>query len=186
MRINLGAKPLTYPQPVYIIGTYDEAGIPDAMNAARGGITGNAEITFCVGRTRKTIENLKKTGAFTVSIATEEFLKACDYVGLVSGNDQENKFEIAGFHHTKGENVNAPIIEELPMTLECQVKEYDERRERLIGRIINVSIDDSVMVGDKVDVKKLNPIIYDPVNMAYWGFGEKKGNAFSDGKELIK
>ena len=97
-----------------------------------------------------------------------------------------NKFKKAGFTAVKAENVNAPIIKELPMCLECKMKSYDDETEILTGEIINVSADDSILTNGKIDPKKLNPIIFDPVNMAYWTFGEKVGNAFKDGKELSK
>lgn len=184
MRKNFGAKAWTYPQPVYIIGTYDKNGIPNAMNAAWGGISNLTEISFCLGANHKTVKNLKETDAFTVSIGTEKYLKACDYVGVVSGNNEPDKFKKSGFHHLKSEFVNAPIIEELPMCLECEVISYDEKTETLKGKIINVSADESVLTDSKIDVKKLGPIIFDPIYMAYWNMGEKVGNAFSDGKDL--
>ena len=186
MRKNFGAKPWSYPQPVYIIATYDKDGTPDAMNAAWGGISEVNEISFCLARKHKTVANVKETGCFTVSMGTKEFMEACDYVGLVSGNNEKDKFAKAGFHHEKSEFVNAPIIKELPMTLECKMISYDEETEILKGEIVNVSIDESVLDGSKVDVKKMNPIVFDPVNMAYWTLGEKVGNGFKDGKKLIK
>lgn len=186
MRKNFGAKAWTYPQPVYMIGSYDENETPNAMNAAWGGISDAKKISFCLSKTHKTVENIKKTGEFTVSIATEEYLKSCDYVGLVSGNKEPDKFKKAGFTAVKAENVNAPIIKELPMCLECKMESYDDGTEILTGEIINVSADDSILTDGKIDPKKLNPIIFDPVNMAYWTFGEKVGNAFKDGKELSK
>lgn len=186
MRKSFGAKAWTYPQPVYIIGTYDKNGVPNAMNAAWGGISNSTEISFCLSSNHKTIKNLKEIGEFTVSIATEEYLKACDYVGIVSGNKEPNKFEKAGFHHTQAEKINAPIIEELPMSLECKMISYDEKTETLRGMIINVSADESILTDSKIDVKKLNPIIFDPIHTEYWSMGEKVGNAFSDGKEIIK
>lgn len=186
MRKNFGAKAWTYPQPVYIIGTYDKNGVPNAMNAAWGGISNATEISFSLASNHKTVKNLKEIGEFTVSIATEEYLKACDYVGIVSGNKEPNKFEKAGFHHTKSEKINAPIIEELPMCLECKMISYDEKTEILKGMIINVSADESILTDSKIDVKKLNPIIFDPIHTVYWSMGEKVGNAFGDGKEIIK
>lgn len=186
MRKNFGPKAWTFPQPVYIIGTYDEEGRADAMNAAWGGISGSDEITFCLGVRHKTVKNFKKTGEFTVSIGTEDQLVACDYVGLISGNNDPDKMEKAGFHTEKAEMVNAPVILELPMTLECKVISYDDETGRLDGKIINVSADESVITDGKIDVKKLGPIIFDPVNMAYWNMGERVGTAFSDGKQLAK
>ena len=185
MRKNFGVKPMVYPMPVYIIATYGKDGTPDAMNAAWGGITEENEITICVSDDHKTTENFLYTGAFTVSMATADYVKECDYVGIVSANDVPNKLEIAGFHVEKSEFVNAPIITELPMCVECKVKSYDKESCRLVGEIVNISIDDSVLSENgKVDVKKLKPITYDSSNHKYLVLGDVVGNAFSDGKAI--
>lgn len=167
MRKDFGAKPVTYPQPVYMIGTYDENGNPDVMNAAWGGISNDTEISFCLARTHKTVANLKKNGAFTVSMATEDQLAACDYVGMVSGNKVPDKVSRAGFHVEKSSRVNAPIIAELPVVLECRVKSYDEKNERLVGEIVNMSADESVLTDGRVDPAKLRPLVFDAMNHTY-------------------
>ena len=184
MRKNFGAKTWVYPMPVLIIGTYDENGTPNAMNAAWGGVYDTNQVMVCLSHDHKTTENIKKTGAFTVSFATAETVAPCDYVGIVSANDEPDKFAKAGFHATKSEFVNAPIIDELPMTLECKLVRFNEDGI-CIGGIVNVSADESVLdEKGKVDAKKLDPIIYDGVTHAYWSFGEKVGQAFSDGKKI--
>ena len=170
--------------PVLIIGTYDDNGTPNAMNAAWGGIYDTNQVMVCLADDHKTTENIKKTGAFTVSFATSDTVVPCDYVGIVSANDVPDKFANAGFHAIKGEYVNAPIIEELPMTVECKLIKFNEDGI-CIGEIVNVSADESILdVNGKVDAKKLNPIVYDSVTHAYWNFGEKVGQAFSDGKKI--
>ncbi len=185
MRKNFGAKPQLYPQPVFIIGTYNEDGTPNAMNAAWGGITEETEITICVDDTHKTADNLVKRNAFTVSMGTEQTRIACDYVGIVSGQDYPDKMDKTGWHAVKSEFVDAPLFEELPMALECKVKSYDKETCRLIGEIINISADESILnEKGKVDPSKLKPIIYDSMNHAYWGLGEKVGQAFHDGLSL--
>lgn len=184
MRKNFGAKSWLYPMPVLIVGTYDDKGTPNAMNAAWGGIYDTNLVMVCLADEHKTTENIKKTGAFTLSFATAETVVPCDYVGIVSANDVPDKFEKAGFHATKSELVNAPIIDELPMTVECRLLKFNEDGI-CIGEIVNVSADESILDGDgKIDVKKLDPIIYDSVSHAYWGFGEKVGQAFFDGKKI--
>ena len=185
MRKNFGAKAICYPMPVFIIGTYNADGTPNAMNAAWGGISEEQEITICVDSAHKTAENLIARGAFTVSMATADQMVACDYVGIVSGNKEPDKFAKAGFHATKSEFVDAPLIDELPMALECEVISYDVETCRLVGRIVNVCADESVL-GDngKVDVTKLQPITFDPVNHHYLALGEKVGQAFHDGMAL--
>ena len=167
MRKNFGAKPVCYPQPVFILATYDENDVPNAMNAAWGGISDDHEISICV------------------SMATAEYAIACDYVGIVSGNKVPDKFEKAGFHATKSEFVDAPLIDELPMAMECELISYDPETCRLVGRIVNVSADESVLnKRGKVDPVKLRPITFDPMNNAYLVLGEKVGNAFQDGKKI--
>lgn len=182
MRKNLGVKPCLYPEPVLIIGTYDEDGTPNAMNAAWGGIHEDDEIYICLSEDHKTVKNLLKRKAFTVSFATVDTLVACDYVGIVSGNDVKDKFAKAGFTATKSEFVDAPIINELKMSVECTVKSYSN--EELVGKIVNVSVDESILTDGKVDVSKLRPIIYDGLNRDYLEIGKKVGKAFSDGNKL--
>lgn len=184
MRKNFGAKPILYPQPVFIIASYDENGTPDAMNAAWGGISESNEITMCISAEHKTTKNILSRKAFTVSMATAEQMVACDYVGIVSGNNEPDKMEKAGFHTTKSEFVDAPVIEELPMAVECKLISYDEETCRMVGEIINVCADESILTDGNIDPVKLRPITYDGMNHAYYVLGEKVGNAFTDGKAL--
>jgi len=184
MRKNFGSKPMVYPMPVFIVASYDENGTPDAMNAAWGGIYETNQVMVCLADDHKTTENIKKTGAFTVSFATTKTVVPCDYVGIVSANDVPDKFNKAGFHAVKSEFVNAPIIEELPVAVECKLIKFNEDGI-CIGEIVNISADDRILdEKGKIDAKKLAPIIYDGVTHAYWGFGEKVGQAFSDGKKI--
>ena len=185
MRKNFGAKPWTYPQPVFIVGTYDEQSKPDAMNAAWGGIDYDDRINLCLSAGHKTVKNLLAAKAFTVSMGTEGQLTACDYVGIVSGNDVDDKLSKAGWHAVRSEFVNAPIIEELPMALECELVSYDPDTCHLVGRIVNVSADEGVLdEKGKIDPAKLRQIAFDPVHNAYLAVGGKVGNAFKDGMRL--
>ena len=185
MRKNFGPKPMCYPMPVYIIATYNADGTPNAMNAAWGGITEEAEITICVEAGHKTAENILARKAFTVSMATAGYAAACDYVGIVSGNKVPDKFAKAGFHATKSEFVDAPLIDELPMALECELVSYDPESCRLVGRIVNVCADESVLgENGKVDPAKLTPITFDPMNHRYIALGQDAGQAFFIGTAL--
>ena len=175
---------MVYPMPVFIIGTYDENGVPNAMNAAWGGITEEDEITICVSADHKTTENFTRTGAFTVSMATADFVKECDYVGIISGNKVKDKLERCGLHTVKSELVDAPIITELPMALECRVKSYDADSCRLVGEIVNVSCDEEYLTDGKIDPAKLRPITFDPSNDKYIELGAVVGTAFMDGCNL--
>ena len=184
MRKNFGAKAFSYPQPVFIIATYNDDGSADAMNAAWGGISEEKEITIFVDSGHKTAENLMSRKAFTVSMATANHVAACDYVGLVSGNNTRDKLAKAGFTVSKSESVDAPVINELAVCMECTVKSYDPETGLLVGEIVNVSVDESAMTDGKVDVAKVAPITFDPFNNAYHVLGEKVGNAFFDGMAL--
>ena len=185
MRKNFGNKPWTYPQPVFILAAYDKEGNPNAMNVAWAGIHYDDQIALCISANHKTTADILETKAFTVSMATEEYVKACDYVGVVSGNKVPDKFTKAGFTHIKSEFVNAPIINELPMTIECKFISYDPESCQLIGEIVNVSADESVLdENGKISPSKLKPITFDPVHNDYLKIGEKVGNAFKDGLEL--
>ena len=185
MRKNFGAQPFLYPMPVLIIASYDENGVPNAMNAAWGCIADMNRVAIYVAGAHKTMANILARGAFTVSMADADHVVEADYVGIVSGNDVPDKLERAGLHTTKSEFVDAPVIDELPMALECQLVSFDEESELLIGEIVNVCADERILNADgRIDPEKLNPITYDPVNHAYLTLGSKVGNAFSDGAKL--
>lgn len=185
MRKNFGAKPVIYPQPVLIIGTYDAAGVPDAMNAAWGGISEETEISICLSPEHKTVENILARKAFTVSMATADQVAACDYVGIVSGNDVPDKVARAGFHAVKSELVDAPLFEELPMAVECRLISYDPESCRMVGEIVNVCADESILTDGMIDPAKLRPITYDGMNHTYHVLGEAVGRAFHDGAALM-
>lgn len=183
MRKNFGAKTFLFPQPVMIIGTYDEEGKANAMNAAWGGIVGSNEIIVDLG-SHKTTDNINLTKAFTVSVADAEHVVACDYVGVVSANKEPDKMEKAGFTTRKSEFVNAPVINELPLTLECKlIKVVDG--SKFIGEIVNVSAEESILGEDgQISLDKFHPIAFDTVHYGYYTLGERVGNAFSDGNQL--
>ena len=184
MRKNFGAKPILYPQPVLIIASYDENGIPDAMNAAWGGISEEAELSICLSPEHKTVKNILARKAFTVSMATVDRLVACDYVGIASGNDVPDKFAKAGFHAVKSQFVDAPLIRELPMAVECKLLSYDHESCRMVGEIVNVCAEESVLTDGRIDPDKLCPITFDPMNHAYYALGRRVGRAFHDGTAL--
>lgn len=185
MRKNFGVKPWCYPQPVFILAAYDAQGVPGVMNVAWGGMFYDDQIAMCISANHKTTFNIQESKAFTVSMATEDQLVACDYVGVVSGKKVPDKFEKAGFTATKSEFVNAPLIEQLPMAMECELISYNPETCTLIGRIVNISADESILdENGKIDPNKLKPITFDPVHNHYLKIGEKVGNAFKDGLML--
>ena len=170
------------PEAVLIIGTYDENGVPNAMNAAWGTQTDFNEITISLSK-HKTTENIEKTGAFTVSFGTESTVTISDYFGIESGK-KVNKIEKAGCHVHKSENVNAPIIEEYPLTLECKLKSWNPEEGILVGEIVAEQADESIMTDGDVDLDKLKPIIYDSAIKAYRGVGPVIAKAFEEGFKI--
>ena len=184
MKINLGKKTILYPMPVLMVGTYDKKGNPDLMAAAWGGIFNDNMVCLCLDKSHKTVANLKERKAFTVAVADAAHVTECDYVGIVSANEEADKMAKSGLTAVKSTKVDAPVIDELPLTLECQLVSYDDETEQAVGNIINVIVDDAILTEGKVDPAKLKAITYDPVNHTYIQLGEIVGKAFSDGKKL--
>lgn len=183
MSKNFGAKPFLFPQPVAIIATYDKAGKANAMNAAWVGIVGMNEIIMDLS-SHKTTENLAANPDFTISIADVEHVVACDYVGIVSANKEPDKMEKAGFTTRKSEFVNAPVINELPLVLECRVVKVIDQ-SKYLAEIINVAADESILGDDgQISLEKFRPITYDTVHYGYYALGERVGTAFQDGNRL--
>ena len=185
MRQNLKAKAYIYPLPVLIVGTYDENGTPDAMNAAWGTVCDTTQVSICLSATHKTVKNLLKTKAFTVAIADAENVIPADFVGVVSANSVPDKITKAGWHVSKSEFVNAPVIEDLPLVLECKLVSYNNETEICVGEVVNVSADERILdKNGKIDLTKFKPICYDCDTHGYYTLGEKVGQAFSDGLKL--
>ncbi len=179
---NLGAKTYLYPMPVLIISTYDEFNNPNAMNAAWGGIADYNQVTVSLSE-HKTTENFMKTKAFTIAVGDAEHVANCDYVGIVSANDDPHKMEKSGFTTTKSKFVNAPVINELPLTLECEVISFENGT--LIGKIVNILAREDILGEDGLpDLNKFNPITYDPCHHKYVALGKVVGSAFKDGEKL--
>lgn len=184
MRKNFGSKSWFYPLPVLIIGTYNEDGTPNAMNAAWGGLYDSDKVVLCLSAGHKTTKNIQAKGAFTVAFADAAHVVPADYVGMASGNNELKKMDKSGFHTTKSEFVDAPLIDELPVALECTFLKVNEDGN-IIGQIVNVSIDESVLGSDgKLDMGKFRPISFEPAGNGYHVLGERVGNAFSDGGKL--
>ncbi len=181
-------KPWVAPQPVLIIGTYNENGVANAMNAAWGGQWDMKEIMIAMGA-HATTENLNRNGEFTVAFATKKTLIASDFVGIVSAKKDEKKMEKTGWHIEKAEKVNAPVFTDFPMTLECRIKEkIDDSPEGyyIVAEIVNILVDENYLAEDgNPDIEKMELIVFDPIHHGYIALGKKVGQAFSDGKALI-
>ena len=187
MRKNLGSKAAIFPMPVLMIGTYNEDGSVNVMNAAWGMMQDMNKVVLNLTETHKTVKNIKERRAFTVGIADAKHVVEADYFGVVSGNNTPNKFEKSGLHQVKSEFVDAPVIDEFPIVMECKFIEYQDGENGcgVIGEIVNVSVSDLILDEEgKVDTSKIDAIIYDTFNNGYYKVGEKVGQAFSDGLKL--
>lgn len=189
MKKDLGVKAAVYPMPVLMIATYDENGVVDVMNAAWGMINASDKIALNISAGHKTVKNLKKTKAFTVSLADVKHVKEADFFGIASGNTMDDKFERSGLTAVKSSRVNAPVIEEFPITMECELAEIVDTDNvySVIGKIVNVIADDSVLdEKDAVDIEKAGILMFDQFKAGYYVSGEKVGQAWNSGKELMK
>lgn len=186
---DLGVKPYTFPMPVLMISTYNEDGSVDVMNMAWGGVCAENMVALNIDEDHKTSENIKKRRAFTLSIADVDHIEEADFFGIATGNKMKNKFEKSGLHAVKSTRVDAPVVEEFPLTLECKVVECQNTSYgfRVLGEIVNVLADEKVLdAKGKVDPTKLNAFVFDQFRSGYYAVGEKVGQAWQSGAKLMK
>jgi flavin reductase (DIM6/NTAB) family NADH-FMN oxidoreductase RutF len=186
---DFGVKPYLFPMPVYMIGTYNEDASVDSMAMAWGGICAENMVALNLEEDHKTVANLKARGAFTLSVPGRDTLAESDYMGLASANKFPDKFARTGLHAVKSTRVDAPIITEYPLTLECTVAEFQDQPYglRILGKIVNVLADEKVLdeLG-RVDAEKLNAFAFDQMRNGYYAMGEKVGLAWNIGAEYLK
>lgn len=188
MKKDLGVQQAVYPMPVLMIATYDETGKVDVMNAAWGNICAPDKIALFISEPHKTTKNIRKVKAFTVSLADAAHIDEADFFGIASGNDMEDKFERTGFTARKSDKVNAPVIEEFPLVMECELAEIveTEHLHAVVGTIVNVAAEEAVLdENGKVDAAKLNALAFDNFRAGYYAMGEKAGQAWGNGKKLM-
>ncbi len=181
--------PAVFPMPVLMVAAYDEQGKVNVMNAAWGTICDMDKIALIIDDEHKTTQNIRKVKAFTVSLADKEHIAEADFFGIASGNKISDKFERTGFHAAKSALVNAPIIEEFPVSMECELAEIVETANlfAVVGKIVGVSADEEVLdANGKVNPLKLNALIFDQFQHGYYAVGEKVGQAWNAGKELME
>lgn len=171
--------------PVLLVATYNQDDTPNAMLVAWGGQAGENQIALNL-LPHRTTENIVANGGFTVSCATQEFLASCDYVGIVSGDKVPDKLARAGFTVTPSKRVNAPIIDQLPVAFECKVVELKEEFDgtRVVGEVVGMEVDDSVLTDGKIDLSKVHPVVYDNVMNCYRSVGPNIADAYSIGKKF--
>lgn len=188
MRHNLKITEGIFPMPVLMVATYNEDGSVNAMNAAWGTMQERDTVALNLTESHKTVKNIKARGAFTVSIADAAHVVEADYFGVESGNKVTDKFARSGLTASKAQNVDAPVINEFPLCLECKFIEYQDSEYGcgVIGKVVNVTADESVMKDGKVDMSLVNAIAFDPYTHGYYRVSERVGEAFKDGLALKK
>lgn len=188
MRKDLGVLPAVFPMPVLMVAAYDENGIVNVMNAAWGQTCAADKIALFIDAAHKTTKNILETRAFTVSIANVPTMDVADFFGIATGNKMPLKFAVSGYHAEKSARVNAPVIAEFPVCMECELAEVVETENvyAIIGKLVNVSADESVLDDNgKVDPVKLNALIFDQFQSGYYALGDKVGQAWNAGKGLM-
>lgn len=189
MKKDLGVVPAVFPMPVLMVAAYDKNQKVNVMNAAWGQICDMDKIILFLAEDRKTLANMKESKAFTVSIADEAHMDVADFFGIASGNRVDDKFERTGYHAVKSDKVNAPVIEEFPVTIECELAEIvnTENVFGIVGKIVNVKANEEVLSDNgKIDPAKLHALIFDQFQNGYYAVGKKVGQAWNAGKNLMK
>lgn len=188
MRKQLPLTEGIFPMPVLMVATYNPDGSVDVMNAAWGTMQERGVVALNLTETHKTVQNIKARGAFTVSIADAAHVVEADYFGVVSAKNEPRKFENSGLTAERSDLIDAPVINEFPLCLECEFIEYqaDEYGIGVIGKVLRVTADEGVMDGDKVDMSRVNAIAFDPYTHGYYRVSERVGEAFRDGLKLKK
>ena len=189
MKKNLGVVQAVYPMPVLMVAAYDENGKVNVMNAAWGMICNTDRIALFIDEDHKTTQNLLKTRAFTVALADRDHMDVADFFGIATGNKMADKFERTGYHAVKSDFVNAPIIEEFPVVMECELAEVASTDSfyAIVGKIVNTAAEEAVLdEKGKVDPAKLDALIFDQFQHGYYVSGEKVGKAWNAGAGLMK
>ena len=184
MKKDIDTKNALFPMPVVVVATYDEKGKIDAMTAAWAMISASDKITLCLDESHKTTKNIRAVKAFTVSIADKAHMAEADFFGIVSGHKMKDKFERSGCHATKSEHVNAPIIEEFPVVMECELAEIVETENLhvIVGTIVNAQADEKVLNRKgQITTSKIKPMVFDQFHNNYYGVGRKIGKAWHEG-----
>ena len=184
MKKDFGVKNWVFPMPVLMIGTYNEDGSADMMNAAWGGVSFDDELTICIDPHHRTWRNIEKRRAFTVAFGTADKIEACDYLGLVSGDQVPGKVAKCGFTPVKSARVDAPVMAELPLVLECELVSMNPDNCNVVGRIVNCAVEESVLTDGRPDAAKMKPVCFDTCAHVYRLMGGEVARAFSCGKKF--
>lgn len=189
MKKDLGVIPAVYPMPVLMVAAYDANEKVNVMNVAWGQICDDDKIILFIGEGKKTWLNIQESKAFTVALADRAHMDVADFFGIASGNKVSDKFERTGYHAVKSDKVHAPIIEEFPLVMECELLEFlhSDYVDGIVGKIVNVKAEEAVLnEQDKVEPEKLNAILFDQFRNGYYTVGEKVGKAWNAGVAFMK
>lgn len=189
MKKSLGAQPAIFPMPVLIVAAYDAEGIVQAMNAAWGTICGHDKVALCIDEGHATTKAIRQTGAFTVALADESHMAEADYLGIATGNKMADKFAKSGLTATRAAHVNAPVIDEFPVSLECELAEVvqTEHAHLVVGTIVDVLAEEDVLAEDgKVDVRKAGLLSFDQFQRAYVSAGQQVAKAWNVGADIAR
>lgn len=189
MTKDFGVKPYLFPMPTYMIGTYNQDGTVDVMMMAWGGICAEDMVALNLEAEHKTVANIQARKAFTLAVPGTDTLKESDFLGIASANKMPDKFERSGLHAVKSQRVDAPVITEYPISLECEVVEIQSQPYglRILGRIVNVIADQKVLdQNGKIDASRIGAFAFDQMQNGYYAMGEKVGQAWHSGADLMK
>ena len=189
MKKDLGVLTALFPMPVLLVASYDQDGTVGVMNVAWGTPGESDQVTLFVDEDHKTTKNILLTKAFTVSLADKAHLAEADFFGIASGNKMPDKFAKSGLHAKKSAHVNAPIIQEFPLAIECKLLEVvrAEHLFAIVGKVVNVCADEEVLSEKgKVEPQKLNAVLFDTFQSGYWSIGEKVGQAWKTGANFMQ
>ena len=189
MKKDLGVVPAVYPMPVLMVAAYDANEKVNVMNAAWGQICDEDKIILFIGEGKRTWLNIRESKAFTVALADEAHMDVADFFGIASGNKMDDKFERTGYHAVKSDKVHAPIVEEFPLVMECELLEFlhSDYVDGIVGRIVNVKAEETVLdEKGRVNPEKLRALMFDQFRHGYYLTGEKVGQAWTAGAALMK
>lgn len=186
MKRQISTTEAIFPMPVLLISTFNEDGTVDVMNAAWGTMLSRDKVALNLTETHKTVENIKARKGFVIHIADAKHVVEADYFGVVSGNNEKEKFAKSGMSFIKSDIVDAPVINELPIAMECEFIEYqsDETGLGVIGKVVRTSVEEEYLKDDKVDIDELQAIAFDPYTHGYYKVSGRVGEAFKDGMKL--
>ncbi len=186
MKKQIKAKGAIFPMPVLLISTFNEDGTVDVMNAAWGTMVDRELVALNLSETHRTVENIKARGGFVIHFADVRHVVEADWFGVVSGRNEPEKFARSGMTYEKSALVDAPIINELPLAMECEFVEFQSDATGLgvIGRVLRTSVEESAVKDGAVDIDALEAIAFDPYTHGYYKVGGRVGEAFRDGLKL--